>query len=97
MAGAGDECLARRASAAKAGTESKPLIAAVNRCATQKQEQNGFFRQPVKPIPKWCRYRSAEALRHPKSSPRRSAIEIGYDYTDSVGGGLRHSVASGID
>jgi len=31
--------------AAKAVDENKPVIAAVNRCATQKQEQNRFFQQ----------------------------------------------------
>jgi len=30
-------------SAAEAGTENKCVIAAVNRCATQKQEQNRVF------------------------------------------------------
>jgi hypothetical protein len=36
-------------SAAKAVAENKPVIAAVNRCATQKQEQNRVFQQSVKP------------------------------------------------
>jgi hypothetical protein len=31
--------------AAKAGAENKPLIAAVNRCATQNQVQHRFFRK----------------------------------------------------
>jgi hypothetical protein len=35
-------------SAAKAGTDNKALIAAVNRCATQRQEQNLVFQQSVK-------------------------------------------------
>jgi hypothetical protein len=35
--------------AAKAVTENKPVIAAVNRCATQKQEQNLVFQHSVKP------------------------------------------------
>ena len=35
-------------SAAKAGTENKAFIAAVNRCATQKQDQNRVFQQSVK-------------------------------------------------
>jgi len=33
-------CTAQSPSAAKAVDENKPVIAAVNRCATQKQEQN---------------------------------------------------------
>jgi hypothetical protein len=33
-------------SAAKAGTESKPVIAAINRCATQNQCTTEFFRDP---------------------------------------------------
>jgi hypothetical protein len=37
-------------SAAKAGTEKKPVIAAVNRCATQNQVQQRLFQQPVKRI-----------------------------------------------
>jgi hypothetical protein len=40
------------ASAAEAGTENKPAIAAVNRCATQKQDQNRVFQQSVKPYSK---------------------------------------------
>ena len=35
--------------AAKAGTENKAFIAAVNRCATQKQDQNGVFPQAARP------------------------------------------------
>jgi hypothetical protein len=35
--------------AAKAVAENKPVIAAVNRCATQKLEQNRVFQQSVKP------------------------------------------------
>jgi hypothetical protein len=31
-------------SAAKAGTENKPVIAAIKRCATQNQCNTGFFR-----------------------------------------------------
>jgi hypothetical protein len=37
--------------AAKAGTENKAFIAAVNRCTTQKQDQNRVFQQTVKPRP----------------------------------------------
>jgi hypothetical protein len=39
--------VARRvaSSAAKAGTENKTFIAAVNRCATQKQNQSGAFQE----------------------------------------------------
>ena len=33
-----------RTSVAKAGSEHKPVIAAVNRCATQNQVQHHFFR-----------------------------------------------------
>ena len=40
-----------RPSAAKAVTENKRVIAAVNRYATQKQEQNRVFQQAVKPCP----------------------------------------------
>jgi hypothetical protein len=40
-----------RPSAAKAGMESMEVIAAVNRCATQKQEQNRVVPQPLKPCP----------------------------------------------
>ena len=36
-------------SAAKAVTENEPVVAAVNRCATQKQEQNRVFQHSVKP------------------------------------------------
>ena len=41
------KCFPRRSvtSAAKAGAENKLVIAAVNRCATQKQEQTEFFRK----------------------------------------------------
>jgi hypothetical protein len=38
-------------SAAKAAPENKPLIAAVNRCATQNHVQNRVFPQAVKPRP----------------------------------------------
>jgi hypothetical protein len=40
-------------SAAKAVGENKPFIAAVNRCATQKQEQNRVFQHSVKPPSVW--------------------------------------------
>jgi hypothetical protein len=33
--------------ACEAGTANKPVIAAVNRCATQKQNQNRVFPQAV--------------------------------------------------
>jgi len=36
-------------SAAKAVVEDKPVIAAVNRCATQNQVQDRLFQRPVKP------------------------------------------------
>jgi hypothetical protein len=36
-----------RTSAAKAGSEDKPVIAAVNRCATQNQVQHRLFPQPL--------------------------------------------------
>jgi hypothetical protein len=51
------KCFPRRSvtSAAKAGAENKLVIAAVNRCATQKQEQTEFFRKllegPCRGIP----------------------------------------------
>jgi polyisoprenoid-binding protein YceI len=38
-------------SAAKAGTKNKQFIAAVNRCATQKQEQRRVFQHSAKPCP----------------------------------------------
>ncbi|MGA9417450.1 MAG: hypothetical protein WBV60_22375 [Terriglobales bacterium] len=41
----------RFTAAAKAVVENKPDIAAVNRCATQKQDQNRVFPQAVKPCP----------------------------------------------
>ena len=39
------------AAAAKAASGNKPLIAAVNRCATQNQRQHRVFPQPVKSCP----------------------------------------------
>jgi capsule polysaccharide export protein KpsE/RkpR len=47
------KCLSRRSrtSAAKAGTENRPFIAAVNRCATQNQMQHRVFSQAVKAMP----------------------------------------------
>jgi hypothetical protein len=44
------KCFLRRTvtSAAKAGAENKPVIAAVNRCATQNQVQHRVFPQPVR-------------------------------------------------
>jgi hypothetical protein len=56
----------RLTSAAKAGPENRSLIAAVNRCATQNQEQQQLFPQPVKPDSKQSSYRSGKPLRHPK-------------------------------
>ncbi len=46
----GKKCLPRRSvtSAAKAGAENKTVIAAVNRCATQKKAQTGLFPQPAR-------------------------------------------------
>ncbi|MGA7560268.1 MAG: hypothetical protein WBW12_15215 [Terriglobales bacterium] len=43
--------IARRVapSAAKADNENKAFIAAVNRCATQRQDQNRVFQHSVKP------------------------------------------------
>jgi hypothetical protein len=41
--------------------ENKPFIAAVNRCATQKQEQNRVFQHSVKPPSVWHTYGAAEA------------------------------------
>jgi hypothetical protein len=38
-------------SAAKADIENMAVIAAVNRCATQKQEQNRVFPQPLELVP----------------------------------------------
>jgi hypothetical protein len=38
-----------RPSAAEADIENKTVIAAVNRCATQNQDQSRVFPQPVKP------------------------------------------------
>jgi hypothetical protein len=45
-------------SAAKAGIQNRPLIAAVNRCATQKQTAKGVFQQTVKPHKKHGQDRS---------------------------------------
>jgi hypothetical protein len=47
------KCFSRRSvtAAAKAGAENKPVIAAVNRCATQKQAQTRLFPQAVKRYP----------------------------------------------
>ena len=42
--------LRSRPSAAKAGTENRTFTAAVNRCATQKQEPSRVFQQSVKPL-----------------------------------------------
>jgi hypothetical protein len=39
------------ASAAEPGSENKPVIAAVNRCATQNQTQHRVFQQSVKADP----------------------------------------------
>jgi hypothetical protein len=45
-------CLRRSlTSAAKADSENKPSIAAVNRCATQNQVQHRLFPQAVKLVP----------------------------------------------
>ncbi len=43
-------CAGRLTSAAKADSENKPVIAAVNRCATQNQVRHRSFPQPVKPM-----------------------------------------------
>jgi len=64
-------------SAAKAVAEDNLVIAAVNRCATQNQEQNPVFQQLVKPRLEECGYRSAEALRHPKSRHPKSGATLG--------------------
>src|SRR5271163_4396037 len=47
------KCFSRRrvTAAAKAGAENKLVIAAVNRCATQKQAQTRLFPQAVKRYP----------------------------------------------
>ena len=60
-------CAPQSPSAAKASTENRTLIAAVNRCATQKQELDRVFQQTLKPHSKQCGYHSTEGLRHPKS------------------------------
>jgi len=49
-------------SAAKAGTENRPVIAAVNRCATQRLQAAGIERLD----------RSGEPLRHPKAPSHRN-------------------------
>jgi len=41
----------RLISAAEAGVEDLPVIAAVNRCATQNQAHRGVFPQPVSVVP----------------------------------------------
>jgi hypothetical protein len=43
-------CARQSPSAAEASTENRPLIAAVNRCATQKQTQDRVFQHSVKPF-----------------------------------------------
>jgi hypothetical protein len=53
-------------SAAKAVIENMPVIAAVNRCATQKQEQNRVFQQSVKARILSALSGTAEAERYPK-------------------------------
>jgi hypothetical protein len=53
-------------SAAKAGTENKAFIAAVNCCATQKQDQNRVFQQSVKPTFLAGLGGTAEAVLFPK-------------------------------
>jgi hypothetical protein len=40
-------CLPQLPSAAEAGTENEPVIAAVNRCAAQNQTQNRVFQQSL--------------------------------------------------
>jgi hypothetical protein len=49
------KCFSRRSvtAAAKAGAENKPVIAAVNRCATQKQAQTRLFHASCKAIPRY--------------------------------------------
>jgi hypothetical protein len=46
------KCLPRGSltSAAKAGGENGPVIAALKRCATQNHEQRRVFPQPAKPV-----------------------------------------------
>jgi hypothetical protein len=53
-------------SAAKAVAENKPIIAAVNRCATQKQEQNRVFQNSVMPAFLLAHGGTAEAVPFPK-------------------------------
>jgi hypothetical protein len=53
-------------SAAKAVAENKVVIAAVNRCATQKQEQNRVFQHSVKPAFFQALSGTAGAVPYPK-------------------------------
>jgi hypothetical protein len=63
-----------RTSAAKAFSGNKGLIAAVNRCATQKQVQRSLFPQAVEPNFRVMRYRSGKPLRHPKLGAAQSFL-----------------------
>jgi hypothetical protein len=53
-------------SAAEAVVEKRPDIAAVNRCATQKQEQDRVFQQGVKPACLSVLGGTAEAVPFPR-------------------------------
>jgi hypothetical protein len=65
------------ASAAEAVIENRSFIAAVNRSATQKQEQRRVFQQTIEAQPRRSCYRSAEARRHPKTKTK-SSFSLGY-------------------
>ena len=62
-------------SAAKACTQNKAFIAAVNRCATQKQEQNRVFRQAVKPSFLRGLSGTAQAVPFPILDSSRTALD----------------------
>jgi len=63
-------------SAAKAVVESKPVIAAVNRCATQKQEQNRVFQHSVKPAFSQAQNGTSEAVPYPKPIYETSSTDF---------------------
>jgi hypothetical protein len=51
----------QRPSVAKANAESQPVIAAVNRCATQKRRQSRVFLHSVPPCPSRTIYETASS------------------------------------
>jgi hypothetical protein len=62
-----------RTSAAKASSENKPVIAAVNRCATQNQVQHRLFPQAVKSCPSRS-WRSPRFSANCKAGPQAKLV-----------------------